>query len=289
MEISRARGGEAAFVGPLDEYETGLMGAWSVARRLLASYSGPLIRVRRSSDDEEMDVMSQADGSLDGVAVLSFCGGASGWVRRVYDQSGLGRDLVQASGSAQRRIVNAGVLVTLGGTAAMEATANNTQGYATSTFSPTYDGTTVSAFCRFCFAASTYDNSRVLGLTKDGVGDFVLPAVSIIQGGGASNLVRGETYGGASPGVLGSAAITTGAQTVVSSICDGATHKMRVGAATGTVNFAEALSVNQVFAAGQYSAGAFTVASGDQWAEGAVYEDNKTSDEAAIREALTPA
>ena len=48
--------GGPAFVGALDAYASGLAGAWSVSRRLLTSYSGPLVRVRRSSDNAEQDI-----------------------------------------------------------------------------------------------------------------------------------------------------------------------------------------------------------------------------------------
>lgn len=90
-----------AFVGPLDGYADGLAGAWSVARRLLASYGGPLIRVRRSSDDEEMDIGALAEGTLDVTALDAWRGGSDWWLRRVYDQSGNVRHLEQATAASQ--------------------------------------------------------------------------------------------------------------------------------------------------------------------------------------------
>jgi hypothetical protein len=102
----------ASFVGPLDAFTTNLAGTWSVARRLLALWLGALIRVRRSTDDAEMDIGFTSDGSLDTVALLAFCGVGDGFVVTVYDQSGNGRHFGQATPGNQPRIVNAGVLET---------------------------------------------------------------------------------------------------------------------------------------------------------------------------------
>jgi len=76
------------FVGPLDPYTTNLSGAWSVARRLLSSYTGPLIRVRRSSDNTELDIGYLANGSLDEASLLTFCGAGNGFIATVYGQTG---------------------------------------------------------------------------------------------------------------------------------------------------------------------------------------------------------
>lgn len=79
--------------------------------RLASGYSGNLIRVRRSSDSTEQDIPLKGD-YLDTANLLSFVGASSGYVTKIYDQSGGGRDLVQATAAKQPRIVNAGVLDT---------------------------------------------------------------------------------------------------------------------------------------------------------------------------------
>lgn len=101
----------AAFVGPLDGSTGNLLGAWSVSRRLLASYTGPLIRVRRSSDNSELDILPNALGSLDTAALVAFVGGNSAYVAKLYDQSGgaVG-DMQQSTSSKQPRLVNAGAV-----------------------------------------------------------------------------------------------------------------------------------------------------------------------------------
>lgn len=102
-----------SFVGPLDTLSTGLVGAWSVARRLLASYTGPWLRVRRSSDNAEQDCTTVA-------GILSFCGAGNGFVVTVYDQTGNGRNLTQGTAANQAKIVTSGALTaSLNGLAAM--------------------------------------------------------------------------------------------------------------------------------------------------------------------------
>lgn len=101
--------GAEAFIGPLDAYASGLAGAWSVSRRLLATYTGPLFRVRRSSDSTEQDINATAAGLVDTTALLAFCGSGSGFIRTVYDQkTGTALNLDQTTALSQPRIVNAG-------------------------------------------------------------------------------------------------------------------------------------------------------------------------------------
>ena len=101
--------GAEAFIGPLDAYASGLAAAWSVSRRLLATYTGPLFRVRRSSDSTEQDINATALGTVDTTALLAFCGAGSGFIRTVYDQkTGTALNLDQTTALSQPRIVNAG-------------------------------------------------------------------------------------------------------------------------------------------------------------------------------------
>lgn len=92
-------GGSTGFVGPLDGL-TAPTAAYSV-RRLLSSYTGSLIRIRRSSDSTEQDIGYDANGDLDTAAASAFIGGGSGFVAKWYDQSGAGANLIQATASAQ--------------------------------------------------------------------------------------------------------------------------------------------------------------------------------------------
>lgn len=113
-KMSRPSNG-ASFVGALDDYTTALAGVWSVARRLLSSYTGSLIRIRRDSDDAEQDIGFDADGNLDTAAITSFVGANSAFVTSIYDQSGSAYNASQAVALSQPKIVNAGTLLTLSG------------------------------------------------------------------------------------------------------------------------------------------------------------------------------
>jgi hypothetical protein len=70
----------------------------------------PLMRVRRSSDDGQLDIGYLASGMLDTITLKSFVGGGNGFVVIWYDQSGNSRDAVQGNTTVQPRIVNSGTL-----------------------------------------------------------------------------------------------------------------------------------------------------------------------------------
>jgi len=96
-------------------------------RRLNPNWTGNLIQVRRSSDSAVLDIgfipSGPNVGELNVAGLLSFVGTGSGFVSKVYDQSGnvgSNLDLVQATAAAQPRIVNAGVLDTMAGKPVME-------------------------------------------------------------------------------------------------------------------------------------------------------------------------
>jgi hypothetical protein len=78
-------------------------------RKLRTAYAGKSIRVRRSSDNTELDI-GFSGNDLDTAALLTFAGAGSAFVKTWYDQSGNARDFTQATTTAQPRIVNAGVL-----------------------------------------------------------------------------------------------------------------------------------------------------------------------------------
>ena len=110
-----------AFVGALDAYTTSLAGAWSVSRRLLANYTGPLIRVRNDSGVER-DIYALGSGDLNTADLLSHCGSGNGTVRWVYSQTGSGIDFGMATAAAQPIIVTSGSLETVNGKPTMRVT-----------------------------------------------------------------------------------------------------------------------------------------------------------------------
>jgi hypothetical protein len=92
--------------GLLDAYG-GAAAAYSL-RRLSANYTGPVVRVRRSSDNTEQDFTATqvTDGTL-----TTFCGAGNGFVRTWYDQSGNARNAEQATTANQPQIVSSGSLI----------------------------------------------------------------------------------------------------------------------------------------------------------------------------------
>ena len=91
-----------SFVGILDTYP-GATAAYST-RRLTNSYSGSLMRIRRTSDGVQMDVGYDSNGHLDTASIVSFAGGNACTVSVWKDQSGNGLDLTQTTTGSQPQI-----------------------------------------------------------------------------------------------------------------------------------------------------------------------------------------
>ncbi len=91
--------------GPFTQYKYNdlftetVRGAWGL-RTLLTSYTGPLVRIRDTSNNAEQDVYANASGYLNAFTVT---GDAA--VVKIYDQTGNGSDLVQATSSLQPLLV----------------------------------------------------------------------------------------------------------------------------------------------------------------------------------------
>jgi hypothetical protein len=103
---------EVSFVGAVDDLSTAPSGAWSVYRRLVADYTGPLIRVRRTSDNTELNVGYDDDNILDTAALLAFVGAGDAYIKTIYDQSGNSYDLTETRSANQPFIVQTGALFT---------------------------------------------------------------------------------------------------------------------------------------------------------------------------------
>jgi len=96
------------FAGLLDSFPSSAA-AYSL-RNLDKDYTGPLVRVRRSSDNAEQDIFGDYYGNLDTVGLKNFVGASSGFVTVWYDQSGNARNATQSTAANQPRIMNAGVI-----------------------------------------------------------------------------------------------------------------------------------------------------------------------------------
>lgn len=87
-------------------------------------YTGNCIKVRRSSDNTELDI-GFASGVLDTSALLTFCGSGDGFVTTWYGQAA-SVDATQSTAGNQPKIVNSGVVELMDGTAAINFDAGDT-------------------------------------------------------------------------------------------------------------------------------------------------------------------
>lgn len=87
-------------------------------RKLSTGYKGQAIRVRRSSDNAELDI-GFLGRNLDTNSLLSFVGSGSGFVTTWYNQSGWGGNLIQPEVARQPSMVINGVVNNENGTPAV--------------------------------------------------------------------------------------------------------------------------------------------------------------------------
>jgi hypothetical protein len=84
--------------------------AYSV-RKISKTYTGPCVRVRRSSDNTEQDIGFDENGLLSENQLLGFLNGSDGFISVWYDQSGSSRNISQSTLIQQPRIATAGIIV----------------------------------------------------------------------------------------------------------------------------------------------------------------------------------
>ncbi len=79
-------------------------------RRLRGAYTGPLVRLRRTTDNTEADFGAGSDGFVSESEVLAWVGaGNTARCVTIYDQSGNGFHATQATAANQPEVVGAGV------------------------------------------------------------------------------------------------------------------------------------------------------------------------------------
>ncbi len=90
----------------------GAAAAYSL-RSLSRSYAGPVVTVRRSSDDAEdsFTAAEVSDGTL-----AAFCGAGDGFVHQWWDQSGNANHAVAPADANEPQIVDSGVVILEEGT-----------------------------------------------------------------------------------------------------------------------------------------------------------------------------
>ena len=86
--------------GPCDIYEkygTECVAAHSTTRKLYSKYDGPLYQVVRESDGKTLDIGTIEGGYANALLQDAFLEGTIGYISIIYDQTGHGNDLIQAS------------------------------------------------------------------------------------------------------------------------------------------------------------------------------------------------
>jgi len=96
----------------LDSYPNAAA-AYSV-RKLSSTYKGDAMQVRRSSDNDTLNIGFINNLHLDTISLKSFCAATDCFVRIWYDQSGNGINAQQTTASLQPLIVSSGSINTLG-------------------------------------------------------------------------------------------------------------------------------------------------------------------------------
>jgi hypothetical protein len=139
--------------------------------KLDKNYLGFCIRVRRSSDNTELDIGFK-DGVLDTASLLDFVGSGNGFVSIIYDQVG-SNNMVQNTASLQGQIVSNGSVILKGGKPCIIRSSDNDGGYL-STYAPN-DGATVKGM--FYVGDNEGKFSLLFGSATSNV-DYVFNAVS---------------------------------------------------------------------------------------------------------------
>jgi len=101
--VSGLMGGAGAPLPPLDNVSAWL--AISISRKLRTAYTGSAIRLRRDSDNTELNIGFNPQGGLDTAAVTAWLGAANGFIVTLYDQSGNNRNYTQTVAANQPAFV----------------------------------------------------------------------------------------------------------------------------------------------------------------------------------------
>jgi hypothetical protein len=171
-------GGGSGFEGFLNQFSGASLGLSLVL--LVANYLGFCIRVRRSSDNAELDIGFK-DGVLDIATLLTFVGSGNGFVTIIYDQVG-SNNMTQTTANLQGQIVSNGSVILKGGKPCIIRSVNDGGGYL-STYAPN-DGVAVKGMFYVGENPNLGGRTAMFG-SNTGSFDYVL----LVEGGSTSTLV----------------------------------------------------------------------------------------------------
>ena len=112
-----------AYVGPGDVV-AGADGWWGLRAYSAATEGNKAVNLRRSSDNATSDFNTLANGNLDVASIAAFMGAGNVFIATLYDQTGNGNDLSQATTANQPQLV----LGSLGSLPTMQTSGSQTLG-----------------------------------------------------------------------------------------------------------------------------------------------------------------
>jgi hypothetical protein len=139
--------------------------------KLDKNYTGFCIKVRRSSDNNELDI-GFVNNELDTASLLDFVGSGNGFVSIIYDQVG-SNNMTQTTANRQSLIVSNGEVILKGGKPCIIRSTNDSDGYI-STYAPN-DGATVKGM--FYVGDNESRDGAIFG-SNSGGGDYGFVATS---------------------------------------------------------------------------------------------------------------
>jgi hypothetical protein len=161
----------------------------AVSLRQLKTGAQYAIRIRRDSDNSELDIGFTANGNLDTGSLLSFVTGSagtgSGFVQTWYDQSGNSKHYIQTTNGSQPIIVSSGSLIVQGNRPAILFTNDflNNTGSISATYSFTISRPFGGSTTWYLYGLSNSGYNQQFKLTsgvhafndRGGQGNWVLP------------------------------------------------------------------------------------------------------------------
>jgi len=173
LEYSRLSGG-GGFEGILNQFPGASLGL--SLDKLDKNYTGFAIKVRRSSDNAEVDI-GFVNNELDTASLLDFVGSGNGFVSIIYDQVG-SNNMTQTTANLQGQIVSNGEVILKGGKPCIIRSANDDGGYL-STYAPN-DGVAVKGMF---YVGDNEGRDGIIFGSKNDNSDFGLVVIS-----GSSNV-----------------------------------------------------------------------------------------------------
>lgn len=256
---------------PVSYVTSGLASAGGV-RRLNTRFDGPLLQVRRTSDQALSDIgFVRATGMLDVAALETFVGGSDGEIVRFYNQADVASTsfVGLAGNSLPLRIAIAGKVTRRNGVPFPEASAVGSPFTVYFHGIPTYAGQTLSGLATHQYAASISEG-RIVSLVKGSGGDLAAySSVALIQRQTTTGFLRvrrGSATFATSVGHAGNGNIwSAGARVTGSAVA------IHCGESSGSSPTSGPFDVDRVIIGGSSSNNASIQNTGDRFGEWAVW------------------